>query len=81
VFILRTRVSKYKYFYTFYSCTNSNSLNKETKEPIFYVNVKSEELRDILKEILKDVYGVSLIEDKPFVSLFPRGHNITLTQT
>jgi hypothetical protein len=81
VFILRTQVDKYKYFYTFYFCTNNNSLNKETKELIFYVNIKSEELRDILKEVLKDVYGVSLIKDKPFVSLLSREHNITLTRT
>ena len=72
MFILRTRISKYKYFYTFLSYTNNNSLDKETKEPTFYVDIKSEELRDILKEVLKDVYGVSLIEDKPSISLSSR---------
>jgi hypothetical protein len=81
VFILCTQVSKYKYFYTFYSCTDNNGLNKETKEPIFYVNVKSEELQDILRKVLKDVYSVSLMEDKPSVSLLPRRHNIALTRT
>ena len=29
IFILYTRVGKYKYFYTFLSYTNNNSLNKE----------------------------------------------------
>jgi hypothetical protein len=81
VFILRTQVSKYKYFYTFHSYTNGNGLDKETKEPIFHVDVKSEELRDILREILKDVYGISLMEDKPSISLLPRGHNMALTRT
>jgi hypothetical protein len=81
VFILRTRVGKYKYFYTFHSCTDDNGLDKETKEPTFHVDVKSEELRDILREVLKDVYGVSLMEDKPSVSLLPGGHNMALTRT
>lgn len=44
IFILYIQVSKYKYFYIFYSYTNNNSLNKETKEPIFYINIKSEKL-------------------------------------
>jgi hypothetical protein len=44
VFILRKRVGKYKYFYTFLFRTNNNSLDKKTKEPTFYVDVKSEEL-------------------------------------
>ena len=52
--------------------TNDNSLDKKTKEPTFYVNVKLEELWDILREVLKDVYSVSLIEDKPSVSLSSR---------
>jgi len=63
----------------FYSYTNSNSLDKETKEPIFYINIKLEELRDILREVLKDIYSISLIEDKPSISLFLRGYNIALT--
>jgi len=66
------RVSKYKYFYTFYSCTNNNGLDKETKEPTFHIDIKSEELRDILREVLKDVYGISLMKDKPSVSLSSR---------
>ncbi|KAG4427614.1 hypothetical protein IFR05_016902 [Cadophora sp. M221] len=42
-------------------------IDKDTKELTFYVDVNSEELRDILREVLKDVYGVSLMEDKPSV--------------
>jgi len=72
VFILCTQVGKYKYFYTFLFYTNNNSLDKKTKEPTFYIDIKSEELRDILREVLKDVYSVSLIEDKPSISLSSR---------
>jgi hypothetical protein len=63
----------------FYFYINNNSLNKETKELIFYINIKLKELRDILKEVLKDIYNISLIKDKPFISLRLRGYNITLT--
>jgi len=42
-------------------------IDKETKESTFHVDVKSEELRDILREVLKDVHGISLMEDKPTV--------------
>ncbi len=52
------------------SCTDSNGLDKETKESTFHVDVKSEELRDILREVLKDVHGISLMEDKPTVCPF-----------
>jgi hypothetical protein len=65
----------------FYSCTNSNNLDKETKEPIFYINIKLKELWDILREVLKDIYSISLIEDKPFISILLREYNIALTRT
>jgi hypothetical protein len=44
------------------------SQDKENKYYTEYVDVKSEGLQDILREILKDVNGVSLREDKPSVS-------------
>ncbi len=68
-------------FTRFIPVPDDNSLDKKTKEPIFHVDVKSEELRDILRDVLKDVYGVSLIEDKPSVSLLLGGHNMVLTRT
>ncbi|KAF4628690.1 hypothetical protein G7Y89_g9463 [Cudoniella acicularis] len=40
-------------------------INRETKDPIFYIDIKSEDLRDVLREVLKDVYRISLLEDKP----------------
>ena len=47
---------------------NNVSQDKENKYYIEYVDVKSERLQDILREIFKDVNGVSLSEDKPSVS-------------
>ncbi|KAI9750422.1 MAG: hypothetical protein M4579_006477 [Chaenotheca gracillima] len=40
-----------------------------TKEPTCYVDIKSEELRDILRTILQDISGISLVEANPTVSL------------
>jgi hypothetical protein len=47
---------------------NNASQDKENKYYTEYVDVKSEGLQDILREIFKDVNGVSLVEDKPSVS-------------
>ena len=38
---------------------------------MFYVDVKSERLRDILRTILQDVMGICLREDKPTVYSIP----------
>jgi hypothetical protein len=62
------------------SCIDRNGLDKETKKPTFYINVKSEELQDILRGVLIDLYGVSLMEDKPSVGPFlQKGINMPLT--
>ena len=36
--------------------------DKDTKETTFYINIKLESLRDILRVILGDVQGISLKE-------------------
>ena len=49
--------------------------DKKTLEPIYYVDVKSERLRDVLRTVLRDVLrtvlrdvrAVNLNEDKPSV--------------
>jgi hypothetical protein len=46
---------------------NGDILDQNTKDPISYINIKSEELRGILREVLKDVHGISLIVEKPTV--------------
>ncbi|CZS92550.1 uncharacterized protein RAG0_03160 [Rhynchosporium agropyri] len=42
-------------------------LEKETKNQIQYVDIKSAGLRDILREVLQDVQGICLHEEKPSV--------------
>ncbi|KAI9767831.1 MAG: hypothetical protein M1839_004332 [Geoglossum umbratile] len=46
---------------------NDASQDKENKYYTEYVDVKSEGLQDVLREIFKDVNGISLGEDKPSV--------------
>jgi hypothetical protein len=47
--------------------TYEDILDWSTKDAAFYVDIKSEELRDILREVLKDVYGISLMVEKPII--------------
>jgi hypothetical protein len=42
-------------------------IDKKTQDLTSYIDIKSEELRDILRIVLRDVYGISLNEDKPSV--------------
>jgi hypothetical protein len=51
---------------------NGDILDRDTKDATSYVDVKSEELRGILREVLKDVHGISLMVDKPTV--YPSYH-------
>jgi hypothetical protein len=46
---------------------NRDILDQKTKNAISYIDIKSEELRDVLKEVLKDVYNISLMVNKPIV--------------
>ncbi|PMD29115.1 hypothetical protein L207DRAFT_445881, partial [Hyaloscypha variabilis F] len=45
-------------------------LDRDTKDPTFYINIKLKELRDILREVLKDIYSISLIEEKLIVERY-----------
>ncbi|KAL9126352.1 MAG: hypothetical protein Q9217_004582 [Psora testacea] len=42
-------------------------IDKGSSDPVFYIDVKSDKLRDILRTVLQDVHGISLREDKPAV--------------
>lgn len=42
-------------------------LDRKSEEVISYVDIKSEGLRDILREVLHDIKAVSLMEDQPSV--------------
>lgn len=44
-------------------------LDRKTKDVTSYINIKSEELRNILREVLKDVHSISMIVKKPTVRL------------
>ena len=47
---------------------NGDIIDRHTKDATSYIDIKSEELRGILREVLKDVHGISLMVDKPAVS-------------
>lgn len=42
-------------------------LDKTTKEPTHFIDIKSEPLRDTLRTVLQNVNGICLREDKPAV--------------
>jgi len=45
-------------------------IDKNTKDVTSYIDVKSGLLREILRDVLRDVKAVSLMEDKPSVCHF-----------
>lgn len=48
---------------------DQNGLDKKTLDPTYYVDIKSERLRNILRTVLRDIRTVNLNEDKPAVLL------------
>jgi len=51
------------------SSTDGDGLDKKTLDPTYYVNIKLEGLRDILRTVLRDIRTVNLNEDKPTIKL------------
>jgi len=51
------------------SSANENDLEKKTLDPTYYVDIKSKDLRDILRTILRDIRMINLNEDKPTIKL------------
>ena len=47
--------------------SNNDCLDKITMDLTCYIDIKSEELRDILRTVLRDVQIINLNEDKPTV--------------
>ena len=70
VFVVRRRVGQYINA-TSSSLANCESLDKKTKVTTCYIDVKSELLRGILRDILKDVKRISLNESKLSISYSP----------
>ncbi|KAJ6046919.1 hypothetical protein N7444_008173 [Penicillium canescens] len=53
--------------YTEYVFVVRERVDRKSEEVMSYVDVKSEGLRDILREVLHDIKAVSLMEDKPSI--------------
>lgn len=70
VFVVRRRVGQYT-IVTPPFLADYGSLDKKTKVTTCYVDVKSEPLRDILRDVLKGVGEISLNESKLCVSYAP----------
>lgn len=45
-------------------------LDKQTFEQVFYIDINSDGLRDVLRIVLREVHGLSLREDKITVWIF-----------
>ena len=69
VFVVRARTSKsietWKYL-----GAEIRVPDKETFEQVFYIDIKSDRLRDVLRVVLREVRGLSLREDKITVWIF-----------
>ena len=65
VFVARARIGKYIDIGT--KLDRWVKLDKKTSDPVFYIDIKSEKLRDFLRTVLQNIYDVSLREDKPQV--------------
>jgi hypothetical protein len=50
------------------SSTNRLYLNKKTRETIYYIDIKSKLLRGLLRDVLKDIAGINLNDQKLFIS-------------
>jgi hypothetical protein len=66
IFVVRRRFGTYASF-PFLGCKTNRSADWQNKYQATTVDIKSSEIIDVLREILKDVRGVSLHEDKPSV--------------
>lgn len=69
VFIIRARIGKSIELQKYLS-TKIEIPDKQTFEQVFYINIKSDGLRDVLRIILRDMRGLSLREDKITVWVF-----------
>ena len=63
-FVVRGRVGQYISPKRTSSADEDTLLDRETEETTFHVDIKSEWLRDILRDMLKDVQVISLKEGK-----------------
>ncbi|KAI9692065.1 MAG: hypothetical protein M1812_008540, partial [Candelaria pacifica] len=64
VFVVRARTGKRMGSWQAHFNAKVENLEKKTSKQVFYVNIKSDGLRDVLRVVLRDVHGLSLREDK-----------------
>lgn len=67
IFVARARIDKYIDMSK--ELDRWETLDKKTSNPMFYIDIKSEKLRDILRTVLHDIHGVFLRENKPQIWL------------
>lgn len=69
VFVVRAGTGKSMGFWK-YLGAKIRILDKETFEQVFYINIKLDRLRDVLRVVLREVRELSLREDKITVRNF-----------
>lgn len=69
VFVIRARTGKSMGPWKYLS-VKVRTPDKETCEQVFYIDIKSERLRDVLRIVLQEVRGLSLREDKIAIWIF-----------
>ncbi len=67
MFVVRARIGQYIRCKRA-PCTHEGILDKKAATNTVYIDVRSEWLRDVLRTVLKGVYGISAKEDKPSAS-------------
>lgn len=61
--------------------SNKDGIDKKTLNPTYFIDIKSEGLRDILRMVLGAIRTVNLNEDKPTVWLSPLSFALNLPLT
>jgi hypothetical protein len=69
VFVVRARTGRSMKRWQYLGAEIENA-DKQTFEQVFYIDIKSEGLRAVLRIVLRDVCGLSLREDKVTVWIF-----------
>ena len=55
---------------------NDNYLDKTTDDETFYIDINSEQLQEILKEVLQGVKGICLGGEEPMVCLYIKSEKL-----
>ena len=58
------------------SVANNDYLDKKTDDGTFYIDINSEQLQEILKEVLQGVKGICLNGEEPMVCLYIKSEKL-----